>query len=122
MSSNRFPRRHHVRGLRPSTIHTLEPDFSPVHKLATRAIPWLASTQTFLAERAASSHAAERDSIGNVSHHAGCLVDQPVNTIADLGLAAATAHHFITDAQATIRHLGIKRLSNLFSRFYAHEL
>lgn len=33
-------------------------------KLAARAVPGLAGTQTFLAKRAAASHAAERDSIG----------------------------------------------------------
>src|SRR5262249_10345964 len=74
------------------------------------------------AERAAASHAAEHDSISNLSHHAGSLIDQPVNAIADLGLAPAASHHLITEPHATIGHSVIKRLDDLRSRFYAHEL
>ena len=64
----------------------------------------------------------KRDSIGNLSHHAGSLINQPVNSIANLGLAPAASHHFITERQATIRHSVIKRLNNLRSRFYTHKL
>src|SRR5206468_1752079 len=108
VSSDHFPWRQGVRGLRPSTIHTLEPDFLPVHKLAARTIPGLAVTQTFLAKRAAASHATERDGIGDLSHHTGTLVDQPVNAIVDLGLSPAASHHFITKHHATIGHLVIE--------------
>jgi len=103
-------------------MNTLEPDFAPVHKLAARTVPGLAGTETFLAERAAPSHAAERDSIGNLPHIAGLLADQAVNAMADLGLATAAPHHFIANSHATIRHSVIKGLHNLRSRLYTHEL
>src|ERR1700760_3912194 len=102
VGGGRRPRRRGLLCQQPSTIHTLEPDFSPVHQFAAGAIPGLAITQTFFAEGAATSHSAERNGIGYLSHHASSLVDQPINAITDVGLAPAASHHFVANPHAAI--------------------
>src|SRR5262249_43172820 len=85
-------------------IDPLQPDFTPIHQLTARAIAELARAKTFFIERLAVLHDFQRDGGGQLPHDSGLLVDQAIDAIADLGLAATASHHFVADAQASIAY------------------
>jgi hypothetical protein len=96
-----------------AAIHTLEPDFPPVHQFAPRAVTQLALAKALVAELLVVSKVLQSHRIGKLPHRAGPLVDEPIDTIANLRHAPAASRHFQADAHASVTTFLVQRLQDL---------